>query len=937
MPLVAALRRYEILLFPETLEEGGLNASQWNPTGSTVTQKWAPGGAQGALPHFEPPRTDITLKPNSPPPRRNTIQRSYSDPTHQGDLIQPIPKPLGLVHQRPTRELKKKPKPPMRLHLQDCGEGVLACLQGIEGLQQGDGNSLVATRKLNKEEAGSIAKAIGLLLKAQPANVKTACELVLLCGPTARFALVEFCQPEWMELLVRSDPEVGRAMERAFKDAAGEAIHAKEYRQFFELVSGCDAAAASNLSKILPALTEEMVQGLDSDVFIKAMHMTLKSAQERHLYDCLNQLHSLLSIAGNLEEKNPGRALAMKCLIWPVLDNLYGIVDCRREVKELQRMALLPELSAELLGGLPGSLQGELLCVKVDQIMNWPGNEQKVDGLLRLAAALYPQIDRELAYGLQSVIYEALEQLPDDQRPDAEARTQLALPETSEIQQVGFRREDFEEAMVKGDLLAAARVIRDSRGLSRANGARDLFKAVSDKLKDVGIDIQKHTTTRAVDEEAARKRISVVREMAVILLRTGEPYGVEIAATILGLVEPGPERFIQLLLREGLGIAGYSLSAQMARALPMLCDGDHSAELAVILGSDAGEDLIAQALIDHHLMEFWASNTAVSLIPTLVPRIDLRAALNRRKDSAEKTSELEQLSIQRLITGEPFHAEAARIILVQLGMWSEKEALALLNAELEGKYTHPSDLTLAVFGLCIVKPSEFDVLLEKEEGRRLIAHIAMDCLEDSDPSDATVALLWGALAHRLRLREWVKNPARIMKVAMRMATVELGDQVVQGFHKWAPGWRSLVLIKLDPRFRNPEWLAAAVLAENLLPVLPRLRALKPSEIHEFHNAMMSVRLPGTDTPLFPVDAINNITRAFMLEPTLIDPKWLLALPDEQRMNWWKAMVFFFNSFSDQDGWDFRFERAALLQRLGQVQDVLGAAALAEIKGYFHLT
>ena len=271
----------------------------------------------------------------------------------------------------------------MRLQLQDCGENVLACLQSIEGLQPGDGNSLVATQKLNKEAAGSIAKAIGLLLELKPPNVETACTLVLMCGPAARFALVELCPPEWMDQLVRSDPEVDHAMERAFKAAAHEAIHAKDYRQFFELASGCDIAAASSFSKILPALTEEVVQGFDSDVFIKAMHMKLKSAQELQPHDCLNQLHSLLSIAGNLKEKNPGRSLAMKCLIWPALDNLSG-TDGFDEVKTLQVMALLPELSAELLSGLPGRLQGELLCVKVDQIMNWPGNERKVDGLLVL-------------------------------------------------------------------------------------------------------------------------------------------------------------------------------------------------------------------------------------------------------------------------------------------------------------------------------------------------------------------------------------------------------------------------------------------------------------------------------------------------------------------------------------------------------------------------
>jgi hypothetical protein len=827
----------------------------------------------------------------------------------------------------------------MPLRLEGCGKDVLACLEGIEGLHPAADNSLIAARKLNKEETGSIAKAIGLLLEAQPANVKTACELVLLCGPAARFALADLCPPEWMDLLVRSDPEVGHAMDRAFEDAAHDAIHAKAYRQFFELVSGCDAEAASSLSKILPALTEEMVQGLDSDVFIKAMHMKLKSAQELHPWDCLNQLYSLLSIAGNLEKKDPGRALAMKCLIWPALDKLSATC-VHDDVKQLQVMALLPKLSAELLGSLPGSLQGELLRVKVDQITNWSSDKERADGLLQLAE-LPLQDDPELASGLESAINEVLEQLPEDQRPSAEARPQLARPAASEVRQFDFRKAHFEDAMDSGDLSTAARVVRDSRGLSRANRARDLFKAVSDRLGEVGIDVHKHTTAEPVDAEAARKRSSVVREMAVVLLRTGEPYGVEIAARILALVEPGPERFIQLLLREGLGIAGYSSSTQMARALPMLCDGDHSAELAVILGSSRGEELVAQALIDHYLMKLWSSVTTISLIQTLVPRIDLRVALDRRKDSAEKTAELEQLLIQRFIEGEPSHVEAARIILVNLGMWSEKDALALLDTYIREIAVPPAKLTLALLVLCSAKPSpQFDIFLKDGGSRYWVTRIVMDCFEHHNPSATTVALLFEGLAHRLDLRNWTMVGTRLPGVARRMATIKLGDEIVQGFHQWAPGWRSLLLISLDSRFCKPDWLAAAEAVETSSGIVgSHLRSLKLSEVHEFLNAMMSARLPGTDTPLFPADVLNRVMRAFMTQHDIaVSPGWIQALPQEQRVRWWKAMVLVFNGLPNEERMRFEVRPAAmaLLQNLDEVQEELDAASLAEIKRYFNV-
>ena len=786
----------------------------------------------------------------------------------------------------------------MRLQLQDCGEHVLECLQSIEGLEPGDGNSFVAPQKLKKEALDSIVKAIGLLLQPDSPSgnaVNAACTLVLMCEPATRFALIELCPPEWMELLVRSDPAVEGAMGRAFKAAAHEAIHAKDYRQFFELVSGCDTAAASSFGKILPALTEEMVQGFDSDIFVQAMHMTLKSAHELHPHDCLNRLHSLLSIAGNLMEKNPGKALAMKCLIWPALDNLSETSDSI-EVKRLQVMALLPELSEELLGGLPGSLLGEVLRLKVDQIMNWPGNEQKVDGLLQLAA-LFSAIGPELASGLESVIKEALEQWSGDLPPDDEVRTRLTRPEKGEILPVDFRESDFEKALNGGDLSTAARMVRDSWGLSLENRFRDLFEVVSVKLDDVGIDVQKCTAT--LDEEAAKKRISVVPEMAAVLLRTGWPYGVEIAARILALVDSRRGRFIQLLLREGLGIAGYSLSTQMARALPTLCDGDHSTELGVILESDQGKELVVQAL---------------------------------------KTDELKRLLIQRFIAGEPSQAGAARMILEKTGMWSEDAAFALLSTDANKLDIHSSALTVALLVLCSGK-SEFDFLRENQPSQWVVAHIAMSCFDHGNPSAATVALLFEGLAHRLDLRDWMEaDLTRMVGVARRIGAVKLGDQVVQGSDKWAPGWRLLLLASLDSRFCNPEWLAAALAIENSSS-FERPPFGKPAETFRFLNALMSARLPGTDTPLFPADLTTGVMRTFLLRNYLaVGRDELMPLPPKEKVRWWKAIALIFNSAAFEIHMPAWVEHAvsALLSDLEAVEKELGHASLARIKKHFNV-
>lgn len=383
--------------------------------------------------------------------------------------------------------------------------------------------------------------------------------------------------------------------------------------------------------------------------------------------------------------------------------------------------------------------------------------------------------------------------------------------------------------------------------------------------------------------------------MAVVLLRTGEPHHIETAERIFKLVDPEPKHFIQLLLREGLGIAGYSLSVQMVRALPMLCDGDHLVELAIIMGSNPGQEFVAQ---------------------------------------------LEQLLIQRLIAGEPSHGEAARIILAQLGMWSEKDALALLNTGLEKIDLRSPKLPLALLVLCSVKPSSgLDSLLEEDDSRWLITQIAMNCFDDGNPSAVTVALLFEALAHRLDLSDWMTDPTRILGVAQRMAMVKLDDQVVQGFHEWAPGWKSLLLISLDRRFCNPAWLAAAVAAEASSGILQRLHSLKRPEAHGLLNAMMSARLPGTDTPLFPAETISYVMRTFMIDHSLaVDPKWIRALPDEQRMRWWKAMVLVFSDLPDEERMRFSVQAAAfaLLQSLEEVQKELGVASLAEIKRYFNV-
>ena len=141
---------------------------------------------------------------------------------------------------------------------------------------------------------------------------------------------------------------------------------------------------------------------------------------------------------------------------------------------------------------------------------------------------------------------------------------------------------------------------------------------------------------------------------------------------------------------------------------------------------------------------------------------------------------------------------------------------------------------------------------------------------------------------------------------------------------------------LDSRFCSPFWLDAVIAAEEQLDIGPWLRSLTNPARHELLNAVMSARLPGTDTTFFAADVINDFMRAFMTHNDLaVHPEWVWALPKEQRARWWKAIAFVFNSLSGNERGLYPVGEAAkaLLGRLDEAQEELGDASLAEIRRY----
>ncbi|PSL83393.1 hypothetical protein C7T35_17260 [Variovorax sp. WS11] len=506
------------------------------------------------------------------------------------------------------------------------------CLTGIKGLEVHD-TEIVATAQLGATALDSIAKAMDFLLDL--CNFTAAGTLIRMCRPMALLKLFQ----EFPGLMACDATEVREAIDETLGIGAGGALARKDYSRFFTLLSSCSPKARPRFLSELSPLTKNMFKDLDNPLFIDAVRMMRKHIVALGANARETGLRSLLSIAGDLD---PAKALAMKCLVWPALttlDQSHG---------DLFKLARLPVMTRRLLEDLPGSLRSRVLRVAVDQVVA----ERSVENVNRLRelASLSNEIDTHLAIRLRSRITRALIGLPGQWDEAAseicaqievafsvELRFQIALdklsPADQKIQQMSnealkanAKARDFRNAMRAGNLHEAAEMIRDSQDLAfRAAASARLLEVAVDKLAEVGIQVRERQRTEPEDDEAAKKQTSVAHDIALMLVVTGEPRHKELAATVSSLV--GAPKFISMLL-EKLEAPGHDLRGRVATALPALCHSDLSFELDFLLGTDQGQQWLAQAVIDYLLgANLSDATTVVPVFKALAHRVDLQAAL----------------------------------------------------------------------------------------------------------------------------------------------------------------------------------------------------------------------------------------------------------------------------------------------------------------------
>lgn len=493
----------------------------------------------------------------------------------QPSLGSPRPiRPLVINRRQPGKELRQFPT----LSAKDCGEqweDVRGLLQRLDGVRTLDDHSLTVVSRLGGEEVVlPFAKAIAMLVDA--GHFDAASTLVVRwLQPSARAGLTQYC-PGHIEKLGTRNPKIRDAMNSAQFSEASAALTSQDLAKYFQVLSYCLPEAKEHSMALFPPLTTDMLRTLDDHVLVDAVNLTLAQSRKLETTSCLAELVHLLSISDDLEVSDVRRAAVMKGILWLALDS-NGISDpvLRGKVEELRSRVQIPALAPELLDSLSPELRRELAGVAAQ--MQSAASRNFNEGL-------GPQA------GLVSVLHEI----------------------------------DFKAAMRVGDLAKAANFIHDSPDeLFRAQASEDLLVGVSLRLEQVGIYLSQGRVESSVGA-AAEQQASVAREMAVVLAMTGEPSPAESSKTILSLAGLEPSALVQgVLERFGFPDRGDP-SSQLRDALPTLCHADHSAELNLVLSTEFGERLVAQAVDDYLSQSELSDDTVVSFFKALAHRVDLR-------------------------------------------------------------------------------------------------------------------------------------------------------------------------------------------------------------------------------------------------------------------------------------------------------------------------
>ncbi|WP_068681741.1 hypothetical protein [Variovorax sp. WDL1] len=474
-------------------------------------------------------------------------------------------------------------------------------LDDVSGLTLQDKyTKFVAASRLGEEATKPLANAIGHLM--QKGLVQAARKLMDMCKASALPSLLSLCSPDHVEKLTGNTGKVGEGSEDAMRVKVLTAMRSGNLSGAYRLLSLCSADTSANLSTLLPPLDEKMVRALDIDALVDALHVTLVRIRPADEAARQNELTSLLSIADRVD---PARMVAMQCVI--------GLSDGPQELRDL---ALLPQLSLELLQALPKSLQADVLHLAVQQAMNSP--EQR-ESLLELA-------------------------------------------------------------LTSGNLTTAASLMHDSPD---PEFPQKLFGAVLKRLELAGFKVGQKPFTFDIKDlgpansetEAAKKeqRTLTAQKMAIVLLMTGEPYHAEAARRIISTINAEPvqqQAFIGELI-DRLGFGRGTLSETMANALPTLCSDDHALILDIVLATEEGEKLVAQAAVKCLLGDDCSGDTAASLFDKLAHRVpilhvlpNIQSTLNWDVDGSfigvaagpmltDMIAVAKNLKIDRLVTFEP--------------------------------------------------------------------------------------------------------------------------------------------------------------------------------------------------------------------------------------------------------------------------------------------
>lgn len=265
-----------------------------------------------------------------------------------------------------------------------CGghwETVRKCLETVEQLEvRHDEIVLVSKSKLGDEALDSIADAVKVLMDDGCDIAASA--LICMCQPKVLLPLLHKCSADHVaRLMTTRSEDVGKSMDEGLVMAGKGAVRRHEFPEFFQLMSLGSTTAQAELTRTFPLFTKALACAMKEPEFTKAVRITLDGISKLKPDEYQARLHALLTTATDLQKEFPERALTMKCLVWPAVDENAGLVD---KFAELRGMAWLPALAPELLGRLSAELQSEAPRVALMQAVNGQPDDKKVDRLREL-------------------------------------------------------------------------------------------------------------------------------------------------------------------------------------------------------------------------------------------------------------------------------------------------------------------------------------------------------------------------------------------------------------------------------------------------------------------------------------------------------------------------------------------------------------------------